>query len=126
MDCEVRSLYISSYDLPSYCLFYTDDVVNLRKRINTGGHSASGLHNNFDGTGASNRLNIPNRSSNLPLSNPAINRQLQYMPPPPPGMNQFGQEHSPTYPGYPPGHPANYADASSGQENISANVSKMK
>lgn len=47
--------------------------------------------NNFDGTGASNRLAIPGRQSSQPLTNPAINRQLQYLPPPPPGMNQFGQ-----------------------------------
>ena len=49
------------------------------------------MANNFDGTGSSNRLNIPGRNSQLPLTNPSINRQLQYLPPPPPGMNQFGQ-----------------------------------
>lgn len=49
------------------------------------------MANNFDGTGSSNRLAIPGRQSSQPLTNPAINRQLQYLPPPPPGTNQFGQ-----------------------------------
>ena len=62
----------------------------MRKRINLGGRDSS-AHTNFDGTGASNRLVSPGRNSAFPLTNPAINRQLQYLPPPPPGLNQFGQ-----------------------------------
>lgn len=58
-------------------------MVTLRKRINQGGVSHINASNNFDGTGSSNRLAIPSRSSAFPLSNPAINRQLQYLPPPP-------------------------------------------
>ena len=71
--------------------FIIDNIIHLRKRVNTGGQAGASPMNNFDGTGASNRLAIPGRSSSTPLSNPAINRQLQYMPPPPLGMNQFGQ-----------------------------------
>lgn len=67
-------------------------IIGLRKRVNTGGGGGgvANAANNFDGTGASNRLAIPGRNSARPLTDPAINRQLQYLPPPPVGLNQFG------------------------------------